>query len=284
MKISTSSPYFSLCLILISMTSIQCSACLAKTIFPIIGAAGTTALRIIAAAIILILVGRPWRKRFSIQTWKATILYGLSIGCMNLCFYTAISLLPLGVAVGLEITGPLTVALVSSRKLTDFIWIALAVTGLYILLPLRLDDTIDPAGAAYALGAATCWGLYILFGKKMGTTGGDVAAVAMGMLIGSCVVFPVGLASAGLSMFAPGILPYGILLGIFSSALPYGLEIYALKNLPTHTFGVLESLNPALASFTAFLFLQEVLTPGQWLALGCITVATIGVTICSRRT
>ncbi len=282
MKLSASSPYGSLCLLLVSMLSIQCSASLAKTIFPLVGPEATTALRLMVAAIILSVVIRPWRRKVTKQAWKPIFFYGLSTGCMNLCFYQAISRIPLGVAVGLEFTGPMAVAMLSSRKLTDFVWLALAAAGLYLLLPLRATDNVDPVGALFALGSGVCWGLYIVFGKKAGNSGDSAASVALGMLVGACFIFPVGLASAGTDMFSLSILPLAVVLGIFSSALPYGLEIYALKNLPAQTFGILMSLEPALAALSGFVFLRETLSSGQWLALFCIIVASIGATFSAR--
>ena len=282
MKLSVSSPYGSLCLLLVSMISIQCSASLAKTIFPLVGPEATTALRLLVSAAILLVVIRPWHRQIPRQSWMPIILYGLSTGCMNMCFYQAISRIPLGVAVGLEFTGPMAVAMLSSRKLTDFVWIVLAATGLYLLLPLRATDNVDPLGVLFALCAGFCWGLYIIFGKKAGSSGDSAASVALGMFVGACFIFPFGLASAGTAMFAPSILPLAIVLGIFSSALPYGLEIYALKNLPSRTFGILMSLEPALAALSGFVFLRETLTGSQWLALFCIIVASIGATVSAR--
>lgn len=199
-----------------------------------------------------------------------------------MCFYQAISRIPLGVAVGLEFAGPMAVAMLSSRKMTDFVWLALAAAGLYLLLPLRATDNIDTLGTIFALCSGVCWGLYIVFGKKAGNSGDSAASVALGMLVGACFIFPFGLVSAGSSMFSPSVLPLAIVLGIFSSALPYGLEIYALKNLPSQTFGILMSLEPALAALSGFIFLQEILSLGQWLALGCIIIASIGATVSAR--
>ena len=282
MKLSASSPYSSLCLLLVSMISIQCSASLAKTIFPLVGPEGTTALRLMVSAVILLVVVRPWRRKITRQAWKPIVLYGLSTGCMNMCFYQAISRIPLGVAVGLEFTGPMAVALLSSRRITDFLWIILAAAGLYLLLPLRAAKDIDPAGALFALCAGCCWGLYIVFGKKAGNSGDSAASVALGMLVGACFIFPFGIFSAGVAMFAPSVLPLAVVLGIFSSALPYALEIHALKNLPAQTFGILMSMEPALAALSGLIFLHEALTLGQWLALACIIAASLGATLTSR--
>lgn len=235
--------------------------------------------RLLVASVILLVVMHPWKKAIPRSAWKVIAVFGLATASMNLCFYEALSRIPLGVAVGLEFTGPLTVAMLSSRRLVDFIWVVLAAAGLAILLPLRQSaDSIDPLGAVLALCSGACWALYIIFGKKAGSSL-DKSCVALAMLIGSCAMFPVGLASSGLDLFRPEILPLALILGIFSSALPYGVEIIALKNLPSRTFSILMSLEPALAALSGFLFLGEQLSLAQWAALTAIISASIGSTL-----
>ena len=274
MNISATSPLVSVLLLLVSMSSIQASASLAKTIFPLVGPAGTTALRLLVASAILLVVMRPWEKAIPRSAWKVIAVFGLATASMNLCFYEALSRIPLGVAVGLEFTGPLTVAMLSSRRLVDFIW---------VLLPLRQSaDSIDPLGAVLALCSGVCWALYIIFGKKAGSSL-DKSCVALAMLVGSCAIFPVGLASSGMDLFRPEILPLALILGIFSSALPYGVEIIALKNLPSRTFSILMSLEPALAALSGFLFLGEQLSLAQWAALSAIISASIGSTLTIKK-
>ena len=274
MNISATSPLVSVLLLLVSMSTIQASASLAKTIFPLVGPAGTTALRLLVASAILLVVMRPWEKAIPRSAWKVIAVFGLATASMNLCFYEALSRIPLGVAVGLEFTGPLTVAMLSSRRLVDFIW---------VLLPLRQSaDSIDPLGAVLALCSGVCWALYIIFGKKAGSSL-DKSCVALAMLVGSCAIFPVGLASSGMDLFRPEILPLALILGIFSSALPYGVEIIALKNLPSRTFSILMSLEPALAALSGFLFLGEQLSLAQWAALSAIISASIGSTLTIKK-
>ncbi len=283
MKFPTTSPFFSVALLLISMLSIQCSASLAKTVFPIIGPAATTALRLLFAALVLFPVMRPWRAKLTRKQWLPIILYGLSTGVMNMCFYQAISRVPLGIGVALEFTGPLAMAMIGSRRPIDFLWIALAVGGLSLLLPIHeFSGELDPVGVAFALGAGFCWALYIFFGKRAGNAGGG-ASVALGMIVGACTAMPFGLASAGATMFSLSVLPLALLLGVFSSALPYALEIVALRQLPSQTFGILMSLEPVLAALSGLLFLGEHLTFAQWVALSCIIVASIGATLTIHR-
>ena len=283
MKLTTTSPFFSVALLLVSMLSIQCSASLAKTVFPMVGPAATTALRLLFAALVLLPVMRPWRAKLTLRDWQPIILYGLSTGIMNMCFYQAISRIPLGVGVALEFTGPLATAMVGSRRPVDFLWIALAMGGLYLLLPIHeFSGNLDPVGVAFALGAGFCWAMYIFFGKRAGNAGGG-ASVSLGMIVGACAAFPFGFAAAGTSMFSLSVLPLALLLGIFSSALPYALEIVALKQLPSQTFGILMSLEPVLAALSGFVFLGERLTCEQWIALACMIVASIGATMTIRK-
>ncbi|WP_303238449.1 EamA family transporter [uncultured Bilophila sp.] len=283
MKLTTTSPFFSVALLLVSMLSIQCSASLAKTVFPMVGPAATTALRLLFAALVLLPVMRPWRAKLTLRDWQPIILYGLSTGIMNMCFYQAISRIPLGVGVALEFTGPLATAMIGSRRPVDFLWIALAMGGLYLLLPIHeFSGNLDPVGVAFALGAGFCWAMYIFFGKRAGNAGGE-ASVSLGMIVGACAAFPFGFAAAGTSMFSLSVLPLALLLGIFSSALPYALEIVALKQLPSQTFGILMSLEPVLAALSGFVFLGERLTFEQWIALACIIVASIGATMTIRK-
>ena len=185
--------------------------------------------------------------------------------------------------VALEFTGPLAIAMLGSRRLIDFLWIALAVGGLILLLPIHeFSGNLDPVGVAFALGAGFCWAMYIFFGKRAGNAGGG-ASVSLGMIVGACAIMPFGVASAGTSMFSMSVLPLALLLGVFSSALPYGLEIVALKQLPAQTFGILMSMEPVLAALSGIIFLGEQLNVAQWVALACIIVASIGATLTIRR-
>ena len=184
-------------LLVVAMTSIQSGASLAKSLFPLVDAEGTTALRLSLAALILCVVMRPWRTRPNFAAWRSLLGYGLSLGAMNLLFYMSLKTIPLGIAVALEFTGPLALALFSSRRLLDFVWIVLAVLGLWLLLPdTAADDHLDPTGMALALAAGVCWALYILFGQKAGAAHG-AQTVAFGTLVAALLVLPVGLWQGG---------------------------------------------------------------------------------------
>lgn len=263
-------------LLLVAMISIQSGASLAKELFPVVGAAGTTALRLGIAALILCVLMRPWRARLTLASSRSLLGYGLALGAMNLLFYLALQTIPLGIAVALEFTGPLALALFSSRRLLDFVWIALAISGLWLLLPTtQTEAALDPTGMAFALGAGVCWALYIIFGQKAGAEHGT-HTVALGTIVAALLVFPVGLWEAGSSLFAVDLLPIALTVALMSSALPYSLEMFALTRLPARTFSILMSLEPAIAALSGLLFLSERLSVNQWLAIAAIIIASTG--------
>ncbi|MFK3660106.1 threonine/homoserine exporter RhtA [Scandinavium sp. NPDC088450] len=269
--------------ILIAMCSIQSGAALAKSLFPLVGAPGVTALRLALGTLILVCVFKPWRLRFTAEQRVPLLLYGLSLGAMNYLFYLSIQRIPLGVAVALEFTGPLAVALFGSRRPVDFLWVALAVLGLWFLLPLGQNIAhVDLTGAALALGAGACWAVYILTGQRAGEEHGP-ATVAMGSLIAAVVFVPIGALQAGDVLWQWSILPLGLGIAILSTALPYSLEMIALTRMPTRTFGTLMSLEPALAAVSGMIFLGETLTGTQTLALLAIIAASMGSTLTLRR-
>ncbi|WP_172146148.1 threonine/homoserine exporter RhtA [Pseudomonas tumuqii] len=263
-------------LLLIAMTSIQSGASLAKGLFPLIGATGTTALRLGLGALILCVLMRPWQARLNLRSCRSLLAYGLALGSMNLLFYLSLQTIPLGIAVALEFTGPLGLALLSSRRLLDFVWIALAVFGLWLLLPsAQADVQLDPVGMALALAAGLCWALYIIFGQKAGAEHGR-QTVALGTIVAALLVFPIGVWHAGSSMFSLDLLPIALGVAILSSALPYSLEMVALTRLPARTFSILMSMEPAIAALSGLLFLSERLTLNQWLAISAIILASAG--------
>lgn len=265
--------------LLIAMLSLQGGASLAKTLFPSVGATGITALRLGFGTLILCLIFKPWRLRFSREQRMPLLMYGLALGAMNFMFYLAIRTVPLGVAVALEFTGPLALALFGSRRLLDFVWVLLAVVGLAFLLPFGAGMvSIDPLGAALAVGAGACWAIYILAGQRAGAEHGP-ATVAIGSLIASIIFVPLGLMFAESGIWHWGVLPVALLVALLSSAIPYSLEMIALTRLPARIFGTLMSLEPAMAAFSGMLFLGETLTPLQWLALLAIIIASAGSTL-----
>ena len=278
----TSSVWLPVAVILIAMLSIQSGASLAKSLFPLVGAPGVTALRIVLGTAILVVIFKPWRLRFKKEQRLPLLFYGLSLGAMNYLFYLSIQTIPLGIAVALEFTGPLAVALFSSRRPVDFIWVVLAVLGLWFLLPLGQSvSEIDLTGAALALGAGACWAVYILTGQRAGEEHGP-ATVALGSLIAAIVFVPIGMAQATESIWQWSVMPIGLAVAILSTALPYSLEMIALTRLPTRIFGTLMSMEPALAAISGMVFLGETLTFTQTLALCSIIAASMGSTLTMR--
>jgi inner membrane transporter RhtA len=268
--------------IVIAMLSIQSGASLAKSLFPLVGAPGVTALRIALGTLILVVIFKPWRLRVKKEQRLPLLFYGLALGAMNYMFYLSIQTIPLGIAVALEFTGPLAVALFSSRRPVDFIWVVLAVLGLWFLLPLGQSvSEIDLTGAALALGAGACWAVYILTGQRAGEEHGP-ATVALGSLIAAIIFVPLGMAQATDSIWQWSVMPVGFAVAILSTALPYSLEMIALTRLPTRIFGTLMSMEPALAAISGMVFLGETLTFTQTLALCSIIAASMGSTLTMR--
>ncbi|CUU23446.1 threonine/homoserine exporter RhtA [Duffyella gerundensis] len=270
--------------LLIAMISIQGGAALAKSIFPQVGATGITAIRLGIGTLILCVIFKPWRMRISRHNLPPLIIYGIALGAMNTLFYLAIRTVPLGIAVGLEFIGPLTLALAGSRRPLDFVWVLLALVGLWYLLPFGEGlSEIDPLGAALAIAAGACWAIYIVSGQRAGSGHGP-ATVAMGSVIASVIFVPIGLAFAESGLWSLSVLPVAIAIAILCSALPYSLEMVALTRLPARLFGTLMSIEPAMAAISGMLFLGELLTPVQWLALLAIVVASAGSTLTLRPT
>jgi inner membrane transporter RhtA len=276
------SPWLPALAVLGSVTSLCIGTSFAKKLFPLVGAEGTSALRVGFSALVLLLFWRPWRWPLSRRDAGFVIRYGLTLGVMNLLFYMALRTIPFGLAVAIEFSGPLAVAMLSSRRAVDFVWLASAITGLLMLLPIGQQSTLDPTGVMFALGAAVCWALYILFGKQAGHLHAG-HSVSLGLVAASLVVVPFGVAHAGASLLDPRILAAGVGIAIVSSAIPMSLEMMALKRLPSQTFGIMVSLEPAVASLLAMLLLGEHLTGHQWLAIGFIVLASIGSTVTARR-
>nr|WP_286146050.1 threonine/homoserine exporter RhtA [Shigella sp. FC1967] len=260
-------------LLLLSMLSIQSGASLAKTLFPVIGAPAVTALRLLLGTLILFFIFKPWRLKLTRESIMPLFLYGLSLGAMNYLFYLALETIPLGIAVALEFTGPLAVAMFSSRRAIDFLWIILVIAGLGLLLPIgdNIHDGLDPLGMLYALGAGVGWALYIVFGQRAGK-GYGAATVSVGSLIAAFIFVPIGmLQSSPDIMFSWSILPIALAIAILSTAFPYTLEMVALTRLPAKTFGTLMSLEPCMGAFYWYYFsLHEHLTLIQWVALAFI--------------
>ncbi|WP_313178201.1 EamA family transporter, partial [Massilia sp.] len=228
-----------------SIISVNFGAAYAKGLFPLVGSAGVTAVRVGLAAILLLAFWRPWRAPLARRDIANVAIYGLMLGFMNLLIYAAFARIPIGIAIAIEVIGPLAVVVLSSRHLRDFAWVACAAGGLYLLAPTTANAAaLDPVGVAAALGAAFCWAMYIVFGKRVSTLKGGYV-VSWGMLVAAICTVPVGLSQAGPALFSPTVLLGGLVVAVLSSILPYSLEMMALSRLPRRVFGILVSAGPA---------------------------------------
>ena len=268
--------------ILVAILSVQGGATIAKGLFPVLGAATTAAVRIGLSALILLVVFPPPIARFTARQWRAIVPYGVALGAMNSLFYLSLARIPLGLAVTLEFVGPLGVAVASSRRRLDGVWVALAAAGIALIAPWGGGGGVDPVGVALALVTGGCWAAYIVLGGRLSRELKGSAAVSVGMLVASIAVLPFALSSGGLAAFTPRLLPAAIGVAVLSSALPYTLEMHALRLIPERTFSILMSLEPAVAALCGLLFLGEHLTVAQWLAVVLVIAASAGATLTSR--
>ncbi len=257
-----------------AMLVIAGGASFAKSLFPIVGPQAVTAYRLGFAALILVAVFRPWRMKPTGGDLLRVGAYGAVMGLMNLTFYLALQRLPIGITVAIEFLGPLSLSLALSRRPIHFVAIGLAAVGVALLLPIwNQGRGLDPIGVGFALAAGVCWALYILLAKRTSHLPGG-QAVALGMVAGAVVTVPFGLHSAGAAMFQPQLIVGGLVVAILSSAIPYSLEMVAMRRIPARNFGVLLSLEPAIGAISAMFVLGEFLTGAQWAAILLVVAAS----------
>ena len=264
-----------------SLITLCAGTSLAKSLFPFVGAEGTTTYRLIFSTLLLMAFWRPWRRAWTWAEAPPLVMFGATLGIMNLLFYSALKTVPFGLAIAIEFTGPLAVALWSSKKPLDFVWIVLAVVGMGLILPLGQQlgvdgaAALDPVGIAFALGAGVCWALYIVIGQRVADRIGAFAT-PMGMLVAAMVVTPFGISVAGTSLLNVEWMLIGLGIALLSSAIPYSLEMYSLKHLPKQTFSILLSLEPAVGAVAGWLVLSEQLSTQQVTAIALIMAASMG--------
>jgi len=267
--------------VLLAILSVQGGAAIAKGLFPVLGAAGTVGLRIGISAVLLLLAVRPRLGQLRAAQWRAVVPYGLALGTMNFLFYCALARIPLGLAVTLEFVGPLAVALAGSRRWADVGWVLLAGVGIALLAPWG-GSNLDMLGMAFALLAGGAWAMYIVLGGRVAAVLPGPQGVAVGMLFASLAVLPFSVAAGGWVLLTPRLLAAGTALAVLSSTLPFTLELNALRHLPSRTFSILMSLEPAAAAVCGLVFLHERLTLAQWLAVALVMAASAGATLTAR--
>ncbi|TPJ74739.1 DMT family transporter [Mesorhizobium sp. B2-6-2] len=266
-----------------AILSVQVGAAFAKGLFPVLGSEGTTMLRLAIGALMLAAVLRPWKVLPSRKTLPWLAAYGITVCAMNMLFYAALQRIPLGICVALEFTGPLFVAMLGSRRLLDLVWVALAITGIVLLSPFAdARSGLDPLGVVLALAAGACWGLYIIFAQKAGAELG-VRTSAYGMAIAAVLALPFGFSAAQPYLTDPHIMAGAAVVGLFSSALPFYLEMLVLARMPAKVNGMLVCLEPAGGALTGFLFLHEKLNLLQCAGVAAVIAAAFGTAVAARR-
>lgn len=268
-------------MVLGSISSIQIGAALATFLFDEVGVAGTVLIRSAMATVILLLV---WRPEFRIPKGQrlTVVLFGLSLAAVSLAFYAAIDRIPLGTAVTLEFTGPLVVALITSRRRRDLGWAAMAAAGILLLTGGIHGDSLDFLGILFALIAAFFWGSYILIGTRLGVDSSGGSMLAIAMLISTVFCLPPGLIEGSLGVVSPSVLGLGVAVGLLSAAIPFSLEFEAMRRLPSNVFGVMMSLEPAFAATVGFVILGQSVQPSQAVAIALVVAASVGVVRSAR--
>jgi inner membrane transporter RhtA len=269
-------------LVIAAMASTQLGSTLAKSLFGQVGPLGMVLLRVGLSAVVLVAWCRPRWRGHCPADYRLLVAFGLSLAVMNALFYLAIARIPIGVAVALEFSGPLTVALLHSRRWLDGLWVGLAAVGIVLLSPLNTPD-LDGLGVAFALLAGVAWGSYILLSARMGRAFRGGEGLALAMAVGALALLPVGIVAEGRALLSPQVLLVGLGVALLASTLPYSLEMSALRRMPVNVFGVLMSLEPAIATLISFMWLKESLSPAMLGAIALVMVAAAGASLFQRR-
>ncbi|WP_210648742.1 DMT family transporter [Nocardioides sp. SYSU D00065] len=263
-------------LVLIGILSVQAGAAIAKGLFGEISPTAMVWLRLVTSALVLAALARPRLAGRSRQDWAVVLGFGLSLATMNWAIYQSFSRIPLGIAVTIEFIGPLTLAVVGSRRARDLVWVLLAGLGVALLGFQRAG--LDLLGVGYALLAGLAWAAYILLSASTGRRWAGFDGLAVASVAAAAAMALPALVTAGTSLWDGRILLIGALVGLLSSVIPYSCELVALRSLRPAVFGILMSLEPAAAALAAIVLLDEHLSPVQWLAIGCVVAASIGAT------
>jgi inner membrane transporter RhtA len=263
-------------LVLLAAFSVHFGAAFAVVLFDRLGPGGAVFLRLGFAAVVLLALVRPSLRGRSAKDIRLAIAFGAVLGLMNWSFYEALDLIPLGPAVTLEFLGPLTVAVIGSRRPLDLVWVALAAGGVVLLADPFGSGGLDARGVALALGAGTCWAFYIVLAARTGRAWPGASGLAVAMVFGALVAAPAGVVQGGMDLLHPALLAGGLLVALASSVIPYSLELEALRTLPNRVFGVMMSLDPAVAATAGFVILGQDLAAGDVLAIAMVVIASAG--------
>lgn len=264
-----------------AIASVQFGSAIAATLFHRIGPGGAVLLRLLSASIVLLALWRPRRGALSRHALGLTVLFGLVLAGMNLCFYHALKHIPLGIAVTIEFVGPLTVAVIGSRRARDLVWVGLAVAGI-LALTRGSGHGLNTLGVLLALAAGALWGVYILVNARVGRAFSDGTGLALAMAVGTVAALPVGVAEGGGKLLSAHSLALGAVVGMLSSAIPYSFELEALRRIAAHVFGVLMSLEPAIAALAGLIVLGQSLSAREFLGIALVIAASVGASRSAR--
>lgn len=270
-------------LVLLSIVSTQLGSAIAKSLFEQLNPFAVVFLRVGFAAIVLLALWRPQWRQVDRSAYPVLVLFGVALALMNLSFYLAIERVPIGIAVALEFVGPLGVAVFNSRRWIDLLWVGLAALGIILIAPIGNGLALDPWGIGLSLVAGGFWAAYILLSASVGQALPGGTGLAWAMTIGAIVLLPVGIAMGGPALGSPHLLLIGLGVALLSSAVPYSLELEALRGMPVRVFGVLLSLEPMTAAVLGFLVLREQLELRAIIAIVLVTIAAAGAARFSNR-
>lgn len=262
-------------LVILGLTFQEVGASIAVLLFPTVGPAGMVSLRLVFSAVLLLAIARPRLRGIPARSWLIVSLFGVALGTMNLLFYESLSRIDLGTAVTIEVLGPLVLSVIVARRATAWLWAALALAGVLLLGRGGFND-LDPVGVLFALGAGACWAGYILASRSTGTAFGGLDGLAIAMAIGAIVTLPIGVVQAGATLLRPEVLLLGAAVALLSSAIPYALELIALRRMSAAAFSVLMSCAPAIATAAGFVILGQQIGWLQALGIALVIAASIG--------
>ena len=265
-------------LALLAIISVQMGAAVGKGLFSVIGPLGTTFLRLGFAAVLLLILWRPQIRGLTRTQYSNVLIFGIVLATMNGAFYSALHYIPLGIAVALEFVGPLGLALIQSRRVKDLVWALLAVIGIFLLAPIG-QGTVNLPGMGLAILAGICWAGYILCSAKVGRSFTGGRGLALSVAVAAIVIAPLGISNGGIALLSPRILLTGMGIAILSSVIPFSLELEALRRLPSRVFGILMSVEPAVATLIGFFVLHESVGLREILAIALIISASVGVSL-----